>query len=119
MNRLRLVYLPILGIFFTLGIALALQNQNVVDSDRLMNADGTDGEWLTVGLNYKETRYSPLDQIDTSNVDQLELVWSAPLADPAGRQEATPMMHDGMLHVITNWSVTIAWDAVTGEELWR
>mgnify|MGYP000453116338 CR=1 FL=1 len=94
MNRLRLVYLPILGIFFTLGIALALQNQNVVDSDRLMNADGTDGEWLTVGLNYKETRYSPLDQIDTSNVDQLELVWSAPLADPAGRQEATPMMHD-------------------------
>ena len=119
MNRFRIVYVPLLGIFLTIGIAAALQNPTVVDSDRLMNADGSDGEWLTVGLDYRETRYSPLDRINATNVDRLEEVWSAPLADPAGRQEATPMMHDGRLHVITNWSVTIAWDAVTGEELWR
>ena len=44
MNRLRLLYLPFLGIFLTLGIAVAVQNQNVVDSDRLMSADGSDGD---------------------------------------------------------------------------
>ncbi len=119
MKRLRSLYLCALGMLLAYGATLAIQDSNVVDSERLMNADGSDGEWLTVGLDYQETRYSPLDQIDTTNVQRLEQVWSAPLADPAGRQEATPMMHDGRLHVITNWSVTIAWDAVTGEELWR
>jgi PQQ-dependent dehydrogenase (methanol/ethanol family) len=120
MNKTGFLYLGMLGVFVSVGVTLAIQEVvQEVDADRLANADGSDGEWLTVGLNYHENRYSPLDQITADNVDDLDLVWSAPLADPAGRQESTPLMHDGVLYAITNWSVTIAWDAVTGQELWR
>lgn len=75
------------------------------------------GEWLTYGRDYGEQRYSPLAAINAGNVGQLGLAWSADL-DTARGQEATPLVHDGVLYVSTAWSMVKAYDAASGKALW-
>ncbi|MDP1757480.1 MAG: PQQ-binding-like beta-propeller repeat protein, partial [Pseudohongiella sp.] len=88
-----------------------------VDSQRLINADSEPGSWMAAGRNYWEQRFSPLDQINTENVNQLGLVWSADL-DTSRGQEATPVMVDGALYITSAWSMVKAYDAKTGRLLW-
>jgi PQQ-dependent dehydrogenase (methanol/ethanol family) len=88
-----------------------------VDAARLIAADSEPGQWLAVGRDYGEGRFSPLDQIDTENVGELGLAWFVDLDTNRG-QEATPIVVDGVLYVSTAWSKVKAYDAVTGEELW-
>ncbi|HTM94297.1 MAG TPA: hypothetical protein VL100_00550, partial [Croceibacterium sp.] len=47
-------------------------------------------DWLSWRRTLDSWGYSPLDQIDTSNADQLRMVWVRPL-DP-GHQEGTPLV---------------------------
>ncbi len=75
------------------------------------------GEWLSYGRDYGEQRFSPLDAINAGNVAGLGLAWSADL-DTARGQEATPLVHDGVLYVSTAWSMVKAYDAATGKPLW-
>tara|TARA_R110002072_G_scaffold4663_7_gene32612 strand:- start:64378 stop:66555 length:2178 start_codon:yes stop_codon:yes gene_type:complete len=89
-----------------------------VDSDRLVAADNNAGQWMSTGRNYWEQRFSPLDQINESNVSSLGLVWSSDL-DTSRGQEATPIMVDGALYVTTAWSMVKAYDAKTGRVLWE
>jgi hypothetical protein len=65
-----------------------------VDDAALKNAakSASDGDWLSYGLTPGETRYSPLKQIDASNVKRLGLVWSYEVGDGGGDQEATPLV---------------------------
>ncbi len=82
-----------------------------------MIAAPPEGEWLTYGANREETRFSPLTQINDTNAGQLGLAWYSDL-DTARGQEATPLMHDGVLYVSTAWSMVKAYDAATGKLLW-
>ena len=90
-----------------------------VDEAALKNAGRTGDEWLTYGLTQAETRYSPLNQINAGNVKRLGLAWSYDLGSGGGGQEATPLVWNGTLYGITNWSVVFAVDARTGKERWR
>src|SRR5271165_3964853 len=90
-----------------------------VDEAVLKNAGKTGEEWLTYGLTPGETRYSPLNQINASNVNRLGLAWSYDVGDGGGNQEATPLYSNGTIYSITNWSVVYAVDARTGKEKWR
>ena len=67
-----------------------------VDAARL--ADPAPGEWPSHGRSYLEQRYSPLSQIDTTNVGRLGLAWSFDLGSDRG-VEATPLVADGTLYV--------------------
>ena len=98
--------------------AVALQTRRV-DDKSLKNAGKAGEEWLTVGMNYAEQRYSPLKAINAANVGRLVLAWSYELGDGGGQQEATPLVINGVIYGITNWSVAFALDARTGKELWR
>ena len=86
-----------------------------IDGARIIKADGS--EWLSYGRTYDEQRFSPLDQINTGNVGELGLAWSADL-DTARGQEATPLVIDGKIYVTTAWSKVKAYDATTGKPLW-
>ena len=77
------------------------------------------GEWATHGNDPAETRFSPLDQINRSNVSRLGLAWTSVAGEGGGNQEATPLFSNGVLYAITNWSIVFALDARTGRELWR
>jgi PQQ-dependent dehydrogenase (methanol/ethanol family) len=95
------------GLSFLLGTALGQNNS------------GSGKEWLTYGSDPGETRYSRLNQINASNVSGLSLAWSYELGAGGGNQEATPLVRNGVIYGITNWSVVFAVDARTGKERWR
>jgi quinohemoprotein ethanol dehydrogenase len=104
----------------TILIAHTAQSQpHRVDDAALTNAGKTGEDWLTYGLTPGETRYSPLTQIDATNVQRLGLAWAYDIGPGGGGQEATPLVFNGVLYGITNWSVVFAVDARTGKERWR
>jgi quinohemoprotein ethanol dehydrogenase len=107
-----------LGIAASATIARA-QTVHVVDDASLKNAGKNGAEWTTYGFTQGETRYSPLDKINTTNVARLGLAWSYEIGKGGGNQEATPLELNGVIYSITNWSVVYAVDARTGKEKWR
>jgi len=90
-----------------------------VDDAALRNAGKTGEDWLSYGVTPGETRYSPLNQLNTSNVSRLGLAWTYDSGSGGGNQEGTPLEWNGTLYVETNWSVVFALDARTGKERWR
>jgi quinohemoprotein ethanol dehydrogenase len=94
-----------------------------VDATILKNAgtskDSLAGSWLSYGRSTGETRYSPLNQINASNVNRLGLSWTYTLGAGGGNQEATPLVWNNTIYGITSWSVVFAVDARTGKQLWR
>jgi len=101
------------------GITAQQPPRTRVDDNALKNAASTPDRWLTYGLDYAETRYSTLKQIDATNVSRLGLAWTAEIGPGGGGQEATPLVVDGVIYAITNWSIVYAIDARTGKELWK
>ena len=96
------------------------QRPSKVDDLALRNAAQSKGEeWLSYGFTPQETRYTPLNQINASNVSRLGLAWSFEVGPGGGGQEATPLVHNGVIFSITQWSVVFAVDARTGKEKWR
>ena len=89
-----------------------------VDGKALLGAADNRSEWLTHGRTYDEQRFSPLEQINTSNVKTLGLAWYADL-DTARGQEATPLVIDGTIYITTAWSEVKAYDAVSGKLRWE
>jgi quinohemoprotein ethanol dehydrogenase len=104
---------------FLMASILTAQQSPRVDDAVLKSAAQSGDEWLTYGQNSAETRYSPLKQIDATNVGRLGLAWSYDIGEGGGNQEATPLVWHGTLFSITNWSVVFAIDARTGKERWR
>jgi quinohemoprotein ethanol dehydrogenase len=74
-------------------------------------------DWPSYGLDYAETRFSRLTQIDESNVGKLGLAWTYNLESTRG-VEATPLVVDGIMFVTAAWSVVHAIDVRTGRRLW-
>src|ERR1051326_8128342 len=95
------------------------QQPRRIDDAALRSAGKNGEEWLTYGLNQSETRYSPLNQINATNVSRLGLNWSYEVGQGGGGQEATPLFYNGTLYGITNWSIVFAVDARTGKQRWR
>lgn len=90
----------------------------VVAVDAALLTSGGDGsDWAAIGRTYDEQRYSPLTDINESNVSQLGIAWFTDLPDLRG-QEATPVVVDGVMYLSTAWSKVLAFDAATGEQLW-
>jgi quinoprotein glucose dehydrogenase len=81
------------------------------------------GEWRYYGADAGSTKYSPLDQINASNVGKLHIAWSWK-AQNFGRQpefnwEVTPLMVGGRLYLTAGTRRdVVALDAATGETLW-
>src|ERR1700680_2025888 len=103
---------------FLVSVSLGQQPRRVDDA-ALRNAGKSGDEWLSYGVTPGEIRYSPLNQINTSNVSRLGLAWTYGLGLGGGGQEGTPLVWNGTIYGITNWSVVFALDARTGKERWR
>src|SRR6185369_17304052 len=102
---------------------LLAQKSRQVDDALLRTGSKTGDEVVAYGGNWAEQRYSPLKQIDASNVSRLGLAWATeiPVAsgNPQTHQEETPLVFNGVLYGITPWSVAYAVDLRTKKEIWR
>ena len=87
-------------------------------------AQGTEnGEWRSYGGDIKNTRYSPLEQIDAGNFNDLEIAWRIKMSsfgpNPEYNFQSTPLMVDGVIYSTAgSRRAVIAADAGTGELLW-
>ena len=94
-----------------------------------------DGEWRSYAGDNGSTKYSPLDQIDAGNFEDLRIAWRWQSVDgnvdlealprraddrPISIRglQATPLMIDGVLYLTTALYQAAAVDAGTGETLW-
>ena len=83
----------------------------------------TNGEWRHYTGSLDGSRYSPLDQIDASNFNDLEVAWRLKTDNfgdrPEYKLEGTPLMIGGVLYTTAGTRrAVIAIDAQTGELLW-
>ena len=119
LSKLRLPVSTVVGVLVLTAWAAAALQTRKVDDGALKKAAKNGEEWLTSGRDYFEQRYSPLTQINAANVNRLGVAWSYEVGTGGGPQEATPLIANGVLYGITNWSIVFAVDARTGKELWR
>ena len=66
---------------------------------------------------YDSWGFSPLDQVNRDNVNELRLVWSWAIEE-GGRNQPTPLVYDGVLYSAQTGNVQ-ALDARTGTLLWE
>src|SRR5688572_12764864 len=64
----------------------------------LVNAGKNSDDVVTYGMTYNHNRYSPLSQINKSNVKRLVPVWSVSLQNDLGEQ-AQPLVYDGVMYI--------------------
>jgi len=86
-------------------------------------SQGPDTDWRVTGGDPGNTRFSPLDQINTTNVARLRVAWVYHTGDLApdqhGEIQATPIVVDGVLYATTPALAAIALRAASGTLLWR
>jgi quinohemoprotein ethanol dehydrogenase len=79
--------------------------------------------WITNGGSIANQRYSPLTQIDTSNVSQLKGVWMKQLdtvsTSAKYSQEGQPVVYNGVMYVTTGADELFAMDVASGEVKWK
>jgi quinoprotein glucose dehydrogenase len=87
------------------------------------------GEWRAYSGDLGASKYSPLEQIDKSNVSRLRIAWRRPALDAAITATApqmranssfrsTPLMIGGVLYASNGVGFVEAFDAATGKTLW-
>ena len=76
------------------------------------------GEWLAWRRTLDNQGFSPLTEIDRTNVSKLELAWAWPTPG-VDLQQAAPLMHDGLLFLSASQNVVQALDARTGNLVWE
>lgn len=92
------------------------------------------GDWPMYSHDDQSSRFSPLTQINASNVSRLERAWTFHMIPPGEkpapansllarlrrrRSETTPIMVDGILYLPTPYSRVISLNAQTGKEVWE
>jgi alcohol dehydrogenase (cytochrome c) len=74
-------------------------------------------DWVIHRGNYQSWGYSPLDQINKSNVKNLQLVWSR--AMEPGINQMTPLVYNGVMYLGNPGDVIQAIDAASGDLIWQ
>ena len=92
-----------------------LDNYTPVTLEELANPPASD--WLMWRGTPNHWAYSPLDEINKENVDSLRLAWSWTM-EP-GKQETTPLVHDGIMFLPQACDFIEAVDATDGTPLWE
>lgn len=94
----------------------------VQDEGSLGNPKQTGADWPVYGGNALGNRYSPLDQINKSNVGELKPVWTYDSNLPGrmnkGQIQCQPIVIDGVLYGTASDLHLFALKADTAEELW-
>jgi len=74
--------------------------------------------WSDYGGGVDSMQYSPLQQINKSNVSRLTQAWFYPVPGTSARFSFSPLIVDGMMYVLGKGDAIVALDAVTGKEIW-
>ena len=101
------------------GLTLAGEVKDYVPVTDAMLKNPDPGDWLMIRRNYQAWSYSPLNQVATSNVKDLQLVWTWAMNEGTGANEPTPIVHNGVMFLANVGNIVQALDARTGELIWE
>ena len=96
--------------------AVAGQAYRPVTDERLVSPEPEN--WLSYRGTYNGWGYSPLDQVDVSNVENLKVAWAFSTGTGGGH-ESPPVVNDGVMFITTPGNQVFALDAQNGDLLWR
>jgi alcohol dehydrogenase (cytochrome c) len=96
---------------FALAAALPATAAEITTADDLLNAADNPNDWVHHHRTYDSRRYSPLDQINKSNVADLKVAFTVALGGTEGggfwrygNIEGTPIVEDGTIYMPNGWS---------------
>jgi len=92
-----------------------VQNFKPVTAAELANPSPND--WLSFSRTYDDQRFSPLNQINTQNVNQLRMAWVRGM--PVGSVESTPIVRGGVMYIMTSTGGVQALNATNGDLIWE
>src|SRR5256714_4807033 len=107
MTRARIGWFACILIF---GVLLRAHSQSAEPK--------TTQDWAAYGGDQAKTHYSPLSQINKSNIKQLEVAWSFDTGETGGLQ-TSPIEVGGVLYGISPSQKVFALDAATGKLKWK
>ena len=95
--------------------AQVVKNFVPVTQDMLLHPSPDD--WLMYSRTYDAQRFSPLKQVNRSNVGQLRMAWTRGLGP--GTSETIPIVHDGVMYLVEPGAIIEALDATNGDLIWQ
>src|SRR5215218_11033973 len=106
----------LLVVFTAAAAALVAQAQSGANA-----TNGTRGAkpyttWTAYGGGAHSSQYSALNQINKSNVSQLDVAWTFPVT---GTVIFNPLIVDGVMYLTPQNNTIAALEAATGKEIWR
>src|SRR4029077_9436667 len=103
------------------GVTVAGEVKNYVPVTDAMLRNPDPSDWLIVRRTYNAWDYSPLTQITRDNVQDLRLawVWAMNECGASGRNQPTPIVHNGIMYLLNCGHVLQALDARTGDVIWE
>lgn len=102
-----------------LALAFLIAAAAVVFSTTQLSQDGAARRyttWHAYGGGAHSSQFTSLDQINTSNVSQLEVAWTYPVS---GNITFNPVIVDGVMYTLGSGNAVVALDAATGREIWN
>lgn len=91
-----------------------------VTDGMLLGARKDGKNWLSYGRDYWNQRWSPLTQVNATNVHQLRMAWMYQTGiSRLGSFETSPIVVDGVMYLTTPYNTAMAVNARTGKEIWR
>ena len=116
---MKRITLAIASLVLVLPAIFSAQQQTAafvpVTDQMLQNPDPAD--WLMWRRTLNSWGYSPLDQINRTNVRNVKLVWTRGMGP--GVQEATPLVYRGVMYLPSPSDFIEAMNAATGDKLWE
>jgi alcohol dehydrogenase (cytochrome c) len=116
LHRPALLALTAIALASGLGVAARQAPRFVPVTDEMLQKPDP-ADWPMWRRTFDSAGYSPLDQITPRNVAQLRLVWARGMAE--GRQEATPLVYDGVMYLPNPSDYIQAFHAATGDLIWE
>lgn len=100
------------------GLTVAGEAKNYAPvTDAMLQRPNAD-DWLMPRGNYQAWSYSPLTQINSRNVRNLQLAWVWAMNE-GGANEATPIVRNGIIYLYNATATIQALDGATGELIWE
>ena len=118
MKRLALRAVPVVALLVA-GLAVMPQ----LSGQSTGQPSTANGEWPMYTADLRGSKYSPLDQINSTNFSKLEVAWRFKTDNlgprPETKLEGTPLMVKGMLYATAGTRrAVVALDPRTGEQKW-
>jgi quinoprotein glucose dehydrogenase len=111
---------------FTRKIPIALAGAALLSSSLLAvrqiaarPASKSRREWPGYGGGPEDIRYSPLSQVNRSNVGQLRVAWTFEPGEGPGGTQTQPLVAEGVFYAVTPRHNVVALEPATGKQLWK